>query len=94
MGNIERNPTMTVRAAARALDVHENTIRNWITAGQMQAWESPGGFRRPYLSEVARVAEGDAGVPHGLADDLDAVAERLERRALALREAADRLRGQ
>lgn len=86
--------TMTVKAAATALGVHENTIRNWINAGELRAYALPGGrMRRPYVSEVIRVAEGDGDVPPGLPDDLDAIAERLERRAVALREAARLLRG-
>lgn len=81
---------MTVREAASILDVHENTIRNWIGSGRLRARSLPGGVRRPYAAEVVRLVEDD--LPVALADDLDEVALRLERRAAALRAAAEAMR--
>ncbi len=44
---------LTVRAAARVLGVHENTIRNWEKRGILRALRLPGsGFRRFPRGEV------------------------------------------
>lgn len=37
---------MQVREAARALDVHENTLRRWEQRGLVQAVRLPSGVRR------------------------------------------------
>lgn len=47
---------MNVRDTAKALDVHENTIRNWEKNGVLHGIKLPGsGFRRFARSEVERM---------------------------------------
>jgi excisionase family DNA binding protein len=67
---------VSVREAARQLGVHENTVRNWMDAGTM-AYRTAGSWRRPLVSEVARLK---ADPPATRARTrLDALEERLER---------------
>jgi excisionase family DNA binding protein len=48
--------TLSVRDAARALDVHENTIRNWIQKGILKAETLPGSrYRRPTSESVRAI---------------------------------------
>ncbi len=49
---------VTIRAAARRLGVHENTIRNWMHNGIIQFYRLPSGIRRIPLAEVHRL-EGE-----------------------------------
>lgn len=44
-----------IRAAARRLGVHENTIRNWIDKGLLLARRLPTGIRQLPLAEVERL---------------------------------------
>lgn len=47
---------LNVRETARALGVHENTIRNWERQGLLRALRLPGsGFRRFALQDVERL---------------------------------------
>lgn len=47
---------LNVRDTARALGVHENTIRNWEARGLLRAVHLPGsGFRRFTVDEVERL---------------------------------------
>ena len=46
---------MQVRAAARQLGVHENTLRRWEEAGLIQAIRLPSGVRRFRLDDVERL---------------------------------------
>lgn len=46
---------MTVRAAAAELGVHENTIRNWIHAGRLEAMAYPSGVWRPKRAAVMAI---------------------------------------
>jgi hypothetical protein len=47
---------LNVRDTARALGVHENTIRNWEARGLLRAVHLPGsGFRRFRVEEVERL---------------------------------------
>lgn len=81
----DHRPTLTVKDAAAILGVHENTIRNYIREGLIEAFTMPGGFRRPYADSVlALVMEVDIDALHTL---LIAKAERLEKQAAALRRA-------
>ena len=67
---------MTVRATARALGVHENTIRRWEQHGILRAVRLPGsGFRRfseDQVNDLARAMHASViGYPSdpGLAED-------------------------
>lgn len=81
-------PLMQVRQAARALGVHENTIRRWEERGLLQAVRLPSGVRRFRAADVeamreqmfggfAPLREDDAVVPvtrsHPIAPMPDAV---------------------
>lgn len=47
---------LNVRDTARALGVHENTVRNWETRGILRAVHLPGsGFRRFAIQDVERL---------------------------------------
>jgi excisionase family DNA binding protein len=48
---------MQVRAAARQLGVHENTLRRWEEAGLIQAIRLPSGVRRFRLDDVERLRQ-------------------------------------
>jgi len=48
---------MQVRQVARALGVHENTVRRWEERGLLQAVRLPSGVRRFRASDVAAVRE-------------------------------------
>lgn len=49
--------TINVRSAAARLGVHENTIRNWVDRGLLQAIRLPGSsFRRVRVTDLARLA--------------------------------------
>ncbi len=57
---------LNVRDTARALGVHENTIRNWIDRQILDSFRLPSGHRRLPLAEVERVEEEVFGVPTSL----------------------------
>jgi hypothetical protein len=47
---------LNVRDTARALGVHENTVRNWETRGLLRAVHLPGsGFRRFAVYDIERL---------------------------------------
>ena len=47
---------LNVRDTARALGVHENTVRNWESRGILRAVHLPGsGFRRFVVQDVERL---------------------------------------
>jgi excisionase family DNA binding protein len=47
---------LNVRDTARALGVHENTVRNWEASGVLRAVRLPGsGFRRFAIDDVERL---------------------------------------
>jgi hypothetical protein len=49
---------LNVRDTARALGVHENTVRNWEERGLLRAVRLPGsGFRRFAAADVARLRD-------------------------------------
>lgn len=87
-------PTMPVRAAAHVLGVHENTIRNYIRDGLLEAKELPSGFRRPYVDGVvAMISRPPAeDLQEVTAATLESQAAVLEQRAVALRRAAEIIR--
>jgi excisionase family DNA binding protein len=88
--------TMSVRAAAQALGVHENTIRNWLRSGTLPGVKLPSGVHRPIAADVlARVrarADQVTGELHSYADELDDVADELHTRSRHVHHAADTLR--
>lgn len=53
---------LTVREAARRLNVHENTIRNWVKNGRIRAeqLDTTTAWRRIPASEIARIKRGRA----------------------------------
>ena len=63
---------MSVRAAADALGVHENTIRRWESQGILSAVRLPGSnFRRFDPDQIQRVARDMArGVERGHTSDV------------------------
>lgn len=63
-----RSATITIKDAAARLDVHENTIRNWIDRQILSAYRLPSGQRRLPLAEVERIEEEIFGVPSSLAE--------------------------
>lgn len=55
---VERGDFMNVRDAARALEVHENTIRNWVREGRLADARLPGSrFLRLERSAVERLRD-------------------------------------
>lgn len=54
---VEGEDWLTVRAAAQALGVHENTIRNWCDEGVLEYYRMPGAgqFRRISRAQVERM---------------------------------------
>lgn len=48
---------MQVRAAARELGVHENTLRRWEEAGLIKAVKLPSGVRRFRVQDVTRLRD-------------------------------------
>jgi excisionase family DNA binding protein len=63
-----RPTTITIKEAAERLDVHENTVRNWIDRQLLDSYRLPSGHRRLLLSEVERVEEEVFGVPTSFPD--------------------------
>lgn len=57
---------ITIRSAAKRLDVHENTVRNWIDKGLMAARRLPSGTRQLPLAEVERIERAMIVPPAGL----------------------------
>lgn len=49
--------TLTVREAAKRLDIHENTVRNWMESGKLAHITLPSGFRRPTAKGVEDLTE-------------------------------------
>ena len=68
----EVDEAIGVREAARIIGVHENTIRNWIASGRLQAVKLAGGrFRRLSRREVERIAARLPEIPD-YSPDVDA----------------------
>jgi excisionase family DNA binding protein len=68
-------PLMQVRQAARALGVHENTIRRWEQRGLLRAVRLPSGVRRfrPEDVEAVRARMFSGFAPLRKDDDVVAV---------------------
>jgi excisionase family DNA binding protein len=69
---------MQVREAARALGVHENTLRRWADAGYINPVKLPSGVRRFRVEDVVAVRERMFDGLAPLQPDDDAVAVRAE----------------
>jgi excisionase family DNA binding protein len=78
-GNLMTQELMQVRAAARHLGVHENTVRRWEEAGLIRAIRLPSGVRRFRRDDIERIRTSmyeDAGFePAARAAEADATHE-------------------
>jgi excisionase family DNA binding protein len=54
-GAVAEQPVWTVQRLSSFLDVHHNTIRRWIHAGQLPAFQLPGGEWRIADSAVQQL---------------------------------------
>lgn len=64
-------PLMTVRAAARGLGVHENTVRRWEAKGLIRAVRLPSGVRRFRPEDVATIRrQMFSGFPEAVEEEL------------------------
>jgi excisionase family DNA binding protein len=70
---------MQVRQAARALGVHENTIRRWEDRGLLRAVRLPSGVRRFRVEDVEALREQMFNGFAPLREDEDVVAVRRPR---------------
>ncbi len=52
---LPRPATIPIKEAAERLDVHENTIRNWVDQRLIGGYRTPTGRRKVLLSEVERL---------------------------------------
>lgn len=59
---------VTIRATAMRLNVHENTIRNWVDKGILKARRLPTGTRRIPAAEVDRMERQMFEMPSSLYD--------------------------
>lgn len=57
------HPYVTIRSTALRLQVHENTVRNWVDKGILQALRLPTGARRIPVAEVERLERQMFAVP-------------------------------
>jgi excisionase family DNA binding protein len=55
--------TIPISDAAERLGVHENTVRNWIDQGLLDAYRTPTGRRKLRLDSVERLEQEMFGVP-------------------------------
>lgn len=53
----DRDEWLTLREAARRLNVHPTTLRRWATNGEIPVMLTPGGHRRFAASDVANLAQ-------------------------------------
>lgn len=58
-------PTISIKAAAVRLGVHENTVRAWFDSGILEGYMSPTGRRKVLLDSVERRTREMFGVPTG-----------------------------
>jgi len=49
---------LTTRGAAQLLGVAVSTVQQWVNAGQLQSWTTPGGHRRIPLAAVRQLLRG------------------------------------
>ncbi|MEE8470755.1 MAG: helix-turn-helix domain-containing protein [Dehalococcoidia bacterium] len=56
---------ITVKQAAKMLQVHPNTIRNWIEAGILRRYQVSRGYRVLLKTEDIDQAFGEKEVPDG-----------------------------
>jgi excisionase family DNA binding protein len=65
-----REPVVSIVSAARRLQVHPNTIRNWIKSGLISAVSLPSRVRRIPESEVVRLESALFEVPSSFPADV------------------------
>lgn len=70
---------MQVRQAARALGVHENTVRRWEERGLLRAVKLPSGVRRFRAEDIEAMRERMFSGFAPLRDDDDVVAVKQAR---------------
>lgn len=90
----KKTQTMSIQGAAEILGVHENTIRNWISAGRVRH-VAMGANRLPVAADImAMVTEFPESDSAAIADQLEPIAASFENRAKILRNLIDRLRAE
>lgn len=55
--------TIPIKVAAALLDVHENTVRNWVDREVLAGYKTPTGRRKVLLSDVERLQREMYGAP-------------------------------
>jgi excisionase family DNA binding protein len=55
--------TVSIKKAAERLDVHENTVRNWVDRNVLAGYKTPTGRRKVLLSDVERLQREMYGAP-------------------------------
>lgn len=55
--------TIAIKDVAERLGVHENTVRNWVDRGVLEAYKTPTGRRKVVLSGVERLEREMYGAP-------------------------------
>jgi hypothetical protein len=63
MSTVLAPPTISIKAAAARLGVHENTVRAWFDGGILKGYMSPTGRRKVLLDSVERRTREMFGVP-------------------------------
>ncbi len=63
MSTVLAPPTISIKAAAARLGVHENTVRAWFDGGILKGYISPTGRRKVLLDSVERRTREMFGVP-------------------------------
>lgn len=59
MGKVERPYLMTPGQVAQLLQCDPKTVTRWAKAGKMRCIRTPGGHRRFYSDDVARILRGE-----------------------------------
>lgn len=55
--------TISIKETAERLNMHENTVRNWVDRQLLAAYRTPTGRRKVLLSEVERLQREMYGAP-------------------------------
>ena len=58
METVEGTETLTLKEVAAMLRVSTRSVRNWVHAGKLRAWKTPGGAKwRVDRAEIERLRE-------------------------------------